>query len=445
MRRWPYALGLGAVLLAACSGPGNSGRIVIGDLLAMQVPWVKGRAPVVEAGSVVIPNEPIYPPIATGMEDPGSTGYDCEAQEGLEFSSVWFEDFEAEELYPNSVGVAAAWASHDDSSEGAFRVPGEANWYPGLLGRHGAAWGLPAERVENAPRCHGEKNEWVLHYRAGRFNRFGGGMGHPMAELVPCPTDTGNGTPDDGLCPPQPQPGDVVDAAGLPLTAPDGKPYAQVHSFWDVSGFDGIAFWARRGPEGQNSFSVGIFDKYTSDDLARQNEKYCRRLRECRTQCVNREPCSPVNPGDADTVYRCFDPEVGLPQGIEDSLLNELYPACGSTACTFPETYPDPDFEGKECQPYTFQAHETGEFCFDPGDLPPPENGERCGDGYGKDVQLTLDWKFYKVPFRELRQYGHGKVSPEMDLTTISNVIFVTSKGWVDFYLDNVTFYREAK
>lgn len=445
MKRWPYAVGLGVLLLAACSGPGNTGRTVIGDLLAEQVPWVKGRAPVIEGGLVVIPDEPVYPPIATGKEDPGSRGYDCKEIEGLEFSQVWFDDFEADPAYPDAIGVAEAWASHDDSSEGAFRVPGEANWYPDLIGRHGAAWGLPAERVDGAPSCNGEENEWALHYRAGRFNRFGGGMGHPVAEVNPCPPDTGNGTPDDMLCPPQPEEGDTEDAAGIPLEPEGGGAYDQPHVFWNVSGFDGIAFWARRGPEGQGSLNVGIFDRYTSDDLARQNETYCRRLRSCRTRCVNRQECSPVNPGDEDTLYRCFDPVEGLPQGLEDSLLNELFPPCGETACTFPETYPDADFEGKECQPYTFQAHETGEFCFDPGDLPPPESGERCGDHYGKFVNLTLDWKFYKIPFSELRQQGHGKPSPEMDLTTISNLLFVTSHGWADFYLDNVSFYRETK
>jgi hypothetical protein len=31
-----------------------------------------------------------------------------------------------------------------------------------------------------------------------------------------------------------------------------------------------------------------------------------------------------------------------------------------------------------------------------------------------------------------------------MDLNTVSNMIFVVQQGWADFYLDNVTFYREA-
>ena len=57
---------------------------------------------------------------------------------------------------------------------------------------------------------------------------------------------------------------------------------------------------------------------------------------------------------------------------------------------------------------------------------------------------MSPDWQLFKVPFSELRQQGFGKVSPFMDLTTISNVSFVAQKGWADFYLDNVTLYREA-
>jgi hypothetical protein len=440
-----------AVVLSACvsllaCGPGNTGRTAISEALASEVPWVNGRPPVHdEAGQVVMPSEPAYPQIATGMDDPGSRRADCRGLVGLQFSNVWFLNFEADPAYPDAVGIAAAWAGHDDDSEGSFRTPGEANWYRGLLGRHGAPWGLPAQRVDDAPRCDGKDNDWALHYRGGRFNLFGGGIGHPLALLNPCPEAKGDGHPDDLLCPPAPAEGDTTDGAGLPLAGRNGEPYAQPHSYWNLSGFDGIAFWARRGPEGQGSLTVIITDKHTSDDLNRENETYCRRLVKCRTRCLNRQECTPVDPELEDTVHRCFDPAQGLPLGLEDSLLDELYPRCGPSACTFPSTYPDVDYEGKDCRPFTFDTHFTGEFCFDAGDPPPPDTGARCGDGYARTVTLNGDWTFFKVPFSELRQQGYGKVSPYMDLTTISNVTFVVQQGWADFYLDNVTFYREAR
>src|SRR5262249_33446838 len=73
-------------------------------------------------------------------------------------------------------------------------------------------------------------------------------------------------------------PGATVDSAGLPLTLPDGGAYAGSHAFYDVSAYEGIAFWARRGPEGQSRMIVTLTDAFTSDRLARQNQKYCRRL-----------------------------------------------------------------------------------------------------------------------------------------------------------------------
>jgi hypothetical protein len=442
-RRAGVCLGVFAVVLG-CSGPGNTGRTRIPDELAEAVPWVDGRPPVRdESGEVVIPDEPVYPDIATGAKDPGSDEADCRPLKGLEFSSVWYLTFEADESLPDAVGVAEAWTAHDDDSEGSFRVPGELNWYPGLRGRHNAPWGLPAQEVDDAPRCKGIENRWALHFKGGRYNRFGAGIGHPFALLNPCPVADDADSPDARLCPPAPGPMDTTDAAGIPLKNDDGMPYAQPHAFWDVSGFDGIAFWGRRGPEGEGSLTMVIDDKHTSDDLARENETYCRRQVPCRTTCRNRQPCSPVDPDDEASLHRCFDPDEGpIPVTLDEALVDELYPRCGDTACSFPTSYPDRDHEGQVCQPYTFDVHLSGEYCFGAHEEP-ADADTRCGDGYARTVTLGTDWKFYKVPFSELRQQGFGKISPYMDLTTVSNLTFVVPAGWADFYLDNITFYRE--
>jgi hypothetical protein len=438
-----FGLWVCAVVLG-CSGSANTGRKRIPDKLAEEVPWVDGRPPVRDdSGNVVIPDEPVYPDIATGQKDPGSAKADCSPLKDLTFSKVWYLTFEADPGIDNSVGVAAAWAGHDDDSEGSFRVPGELNWYRGLSGRHGAPWGLPAQKVDDAPRCAGVDNDWALHFKGGRFNRFGAGIGHPLALLNPCPRVDDADSPDARLCPPEPGPMDTKDAAGIPLKNAEGMPYAQPHAFWDLSAFDGIAFWARRGPEGQGSLTVILDDKHTSDDLARENETYCRRQVPCRTSCRNRQPCSPVDPDDDASIYRCYDPDEGaIPVTLDEALVDELYPRCGDSACTFPLTYPDRDHEGQECRPYTFDVHLSGEYCFAAHEEP-ADADTRCGDGYARTVTMSTDWKFFKVPFHELRQQGFGKISPFMDLTTISNVTFVQPAGWSDFYLDNITFYRE--
>lgn len=120
--------GVGLASVIACSGPGNTGRVAIGDDLAADVPWVKGRAPLLdEMGNVLLPELPIYPEIASGMEDPGSAPPDCSVLLGLKFSEeFWFDTFEADPTIFGGVGTAPRWSSYDDSSDGVFRVP--AHW-----------------------------------------------------------------------------------------------------------------------------------------------------------------------------------------------------------------------------------------------------------------------------------------------------------------------------
>lgn len=430
-----------------CSGPGNTGRREIPDELATAVPWVKGRLPLVnDEGRVVMPDLPEYPSIARGEADPGSRPYDCRDQEGLILSKAWFESFEPPGTSIADWGEAKAWSSFDDATDGSFRMPVEKNWFSGLSERAAAPWGLPARQVDGAPSCDGEDNEWVLHWRGGPFLRFGAGLSHPLLEPTPCPVSD---LPlDEGLC------WDGEEPPGIPdETWQTGQ--AQLHGAWDVSAYDGVAFWARRGPESQGAFQFIIHDKYTSDDMNRQNETFCRRTKVCRTQCVSGAPCTEVA-GPTGPQQRCWDPELGdFPTqtstgvsmsgvGAQTALGDELFPLCGADACLGAADFPDPDFDGKSCQPFTFQAHETGEYCYDDGDPPPPDSADRCADGYSGFFNTSTDWQFYKLRFSDMRQSGFGKPSPEMDLTSVTSIAIVSSKGWVDLYLDNITFYKEA-
>lgn len=446
---------LSLVFALACGGEGNTGRVTPPRELREQIPWVNGVPPLLDDnGAVIMSDVPVYPDIATGLEDPGSSepnqssgdpiARGCAAIEGVQFASAYFEDFEGG---GGSLAAGLAWAGYDDASANSFRTPGFFNWYDGLTGGFApGTFGLPADRIEAGPACDGEVNEFALHFKGGRFNRFGAGVDHALglAPGMACPLDD-DGSPSD-LCAPEPEGDADVDSAGLPLTAfdedGDPRPYAQPHVYWDLSRYDGIAFWARRGPEGQPTLLVKVQDKYTSDDLARENQKYCKRLRPCNLRCRNHEPCSPDDSG----IFRCFDgePEEYPGAGITDSGLEDLiYPRCGESACTSPGTYTDPDFVDATCEPYTFSSnHESGEYCVNPGEEPAaPE--ERCGDGPGTTVQLTTDWQFYKVPFSELRQLGFAQESPRLDRKSIAMISFIFTVGWVDTYLDNVTFYLE--
>lgn len=435
-------LGSFTALASSCSGPGNTGRTPIPDSLVAQVPWTSGHAPLLDdSGHPVIPTTPQYPSIATGMPDPGpQRDADCSALDDLEFSSTfWFDTFEPQG--DSNWGAGQAYAYYDDKSEGSFTAPGGFNWYSGLVSPSGTFWGMPADRITRGPACDGLPNEWAMHFKGGRYNRFGAGLEHPISFLEryieePC-------NPEWGVCPPEPAEGAEKDAAGLPLRREDGSNLAQNKFFWNLSDWDGVSFWARRGPEGQGSMSLVLFDKHTSDALNREVDTYCRRIKPCRTECINREECSLDRSG----TYRCFNPDE-MPQhpselGLAPAQLEMLYPPCGETACTSASDYLDPQFDGKECQPFTFDTHESAEFCFDEDDQDPPSSGARCGDGYSKPVTVSTEWQFYKIPFSEMRQQGFGKVSPEMDLTSVNQLSFIFFVGWVDTYLDNISLYRE--
>ncbi|HEX2881686.1 MAG TPA: hypothetical protein VHO25_19305 [Polyangiaceae bacterium] len=445
--------------------------------LREQIPWVNGIHPLIdEDDNVIMPNAPAYPNIATGIADPGSNEdgrsieRGCAAADEVTFASAWIETFEPR---PMVLPAGFAWAGYDDASANSFRTPGFFNWYKDLATAPGASgkFGLPSAPVNDGPSCNGEENSHALHFKGGRFNRFGAGIDHALGlELARvgvlgadmCPKNSDGSRSD--LCPPALDVDAEVDSAGLPLWPldengepfldPRGEPidYKQPHAFWDLSRYDGIAFWARRGPEGQASMLVKVQDRFTSDDLARQNQIHCKRLRPCDSRCLNHAPCTP---DDVD-VYRCYEGDASTYPGrprpeemdkpaiprMDSGLEDLLFPRCGPSACGSQINYPDPDFATASCEPFTFPSnHESGEFCVNPGEEPaPPE--ERCGDGPGRTVLLTTDWQFYTIPFSELRQLNFAKTEPYLDLKSIAMLSFIFTVGWVDVYLDNVTFYR---
>jgi len=443
----------------SCDGPGNSGKSMPDPSLVEAVPWLNGVLPAMDANGVVIPALPVYPPIASGMPDPGSQRTDCTPLAGLEFSKLpgdvrdptkeWFDTFETTMSgNPAETGIAAGWSSYDDLTKFSFHAPGDASWYSGLDKTYYAIWGMPAEKYPG-PSCDGKPNDWVMHFRGGLFRKWGGGISHaftdPLARYRSGPMDAC--APGVDFCPPPVAADAVVDTAGLPLKAASGQDYQQSHDFFDASAYDGIAFWARRGPEGFDRALVILTDKFTSDRLARENQRYCRRVRECYTRCLSGVPCSPDDPSSPNPVYRCFDPKVGLPTSIAiESQLELMYPRCGKSACTSPDTYLDPDFDSKECRPYTFPAaDESGEYCWSEGDTPPPSRDDRCQDGWQTSIDLTLDWTFYALPFSRFGQVGFGKRAPYMDLKSIDTIAFGAVMGWSDVYFDNVTLYRRKR
>jgi len=263
----------------------------------------------------------------------------------------------------------------------------------------------------------------------------------------------------------------------------------------DVSEWEGLSFWARRGPDSQAGFRVLVGDKYTDDDIAyimyrndptgAMGPRYCERVRECG--CLNHmdcasvaldraasgtgditnpaipNPCRPVIPHllDHQEMSFCGPPETisGAESGSQGgSQCN----TCQQTRCderwpAFPDDYAtiggepaagipmgsDLQFYGKPCSPYTLRNGIFGYWCFDPAKgEKPAEPNELCGDHWTRVVNLSNEWQFYTVPFKDMAQQGWAKRSAFLDLTAVSVVRFTWDGGWIDFWIDDVRFYK---
>lgn len=460
---------LACLALAACGGEGNTGRPEPNIELWSQIPWANYGTPQFytkadgSRGNPMISGAPYFPPIGDGTPDPGSRPIDCSGLDDIEISPYWVEDFEP--FAPGMTntgqpfwGVATAWSSYDDGSDGSFRTPGDVSWYPDLGGGdyfddghpqggptpYGRAprsvWGMAADLHAGVrPTCDGAPNEFVLHYRGGRFNYYGGGMAHPLSP----PIDSGLAVPDDGHwilkepCPP----GSDLCPKDPNVFVPRGKDAFEKNrpGYWDVSAYDGMVFWARRGPDGAGRMLVGLQDKHTSDELNSESEQFCKRVKPCRPGCVNGFECI----DDGRGTQRCMPEGYTIPpeSSLNVALKEFLFPPCGESTCVPPSFNPDPDFNNTTCEAHTFTGLRSGYWCSGE-DRAVPAPPERCGDSFFAAVTLSTDWQLYKLPFDLFRQAGFGKKAPYLDLKTVSLIVFQVSVGYADVYVDNVSFYR---
>jgi len=123
------------------------------------------------------------------------------------------------------------------------------------------------------------------------------------------------------------------------------------------------------------------------------------------------------------------------------------FQVCGDSACNFfyrPFQKADAQFYGTTCQDYSFAGGITRGYCYDPEDpdAGPYESQFVCGDHWIKPVYLSDQWEFFKIPFEELLQQGWAKEAHEFDLTSLAVIRMTWDRGWVDYYIDDVRFYR---
>jgi hypothetical protein len=414
----------------------------------------------------------------TCTPDPGPRLVDCQAAEqNFEFALPYIWTFEE----GSPLRAARAMYSYTDNTNSIATFKNES-------GTARQTYQPPTAALTRCwdPNDHTQPlnpGNRAIHVEGGPFLAWGGGIGIAMKD----------------------HPGRTVDPAS-PLTFPLSPGSTAISgAAIDASAWEGVSFWARRGPDSQAGFRVLVGDKYTDDDISYRmyrddpnTTRYCERVRECA--CLNHQTCAPVTVqltdglppmgsnfplacvptrgvgrNDLVTQSFCGQPDVlsagsmGAGAGsstqcntCELTRCNENYPAypddfpaAGGLQPTDPVTlmplpgYPqgtDRQFYGRPCTPYTMRNGITSAWCFDPNTDPPPaEQSRQCGDHWTRVVNLSNEWQFYTVPFSAMLQQGWAQRSPGLDLTTVSVVRFTFDGGFIDYWIDDVTFYRHKK
>lgn len=353
------------------------------------------------------------------QRDPGSPLMDCAAEEaGLEFLSIsgWnFDGATASNLY-----------SYTDKSAHNLQPVG---WQPATT---------------EMSRCIGASDNKGLHLRGGPFRDWGGGFGVRLELGIGGAANCVDPVLRADYCPP----------VGT-------EPPLDTRAF-DLTGYDGVSFWARRGPDGQPLLRVMMADRRTDDDVSflmsrdiPDAPRFCERNLKC--SCPEDLPCTVVPADKLDLVNNdcadkgvepfmiCWDP-VADPYLIKQA----RHTTCGTTTCdcpyeAFPETQ-DPLFAGRGCNSFAFRGGIVNDYCYNPGQDPEPYEGNYlCGDHWASPVSLTTDWQFFKVPFTSMLQQGWAKEQHQFDLQYATGLRFTWDKGIIDYYIDDVRFYREAR
>lgn len=390
-------------------------------------------------------------PIGAGRKDPGSKAVDVAAAEkGYVFAWMW----DAGETY------ARATFTYDDNTPQfviPFRDPSNTGyswggWEP-EPDPTDVTWQSPAAAAAVVDPAGRLKSAW--RFRGGPFSEYGGGVGISMRTISNALA---------GVAMPRTNPSIALLEQTPSAEFPDPTAGA-----YDLSSYEGIAIWVRRGPDGQGSMRVGITERNSAEDLNSGavktidatpptgvvEGKYCKRWRICG--CGAGTPCSlmPGQDPNADPTtlqYRCFDPAIHTPNNddLADPYFQVKYPHCGVSRCALDKNSstitpdPDPLFMTKTCNPDIESNGHSEMLCFDPATETPPSKRERCGNPFQRPINVSMDWQLIKVPFKDLRQADEAQVANDMDLHSVKQIAFTYTGGWIDYWVANLGFYKKA-
>jgi hypothetical protein len=459
-RRWSLGRALVLSLAAVAAFTAGAGCGSVGD--------ASYRPPTLVPLNQVDLNDKPYC-VGSCLPDYGSTLVNCKVTQGLEFFPV--------DVMNGDTGTVTGFYSYTDNTAD-FLQAGPDAFPPNAIVTNDPSTtqisNYEPQTVQVSDGCAedgtpGPNN--VHHLRGGLFTEWGGGMGRRLQNFVstapsPC-SSTGPAQPGDPDYCPDADPR-IESVADLPGNESLRSQFYGMMA--DLSGWEGISFWARQGPNNTGGIRVYVGDRQLDDDIAflERNaglQPLCRRAKSCG--CFNHKPCTKNSEGQPSgpqlVGQSCWDPALDpAPWSLRAQALASSQPfvnpydVCGNYACdeinqswqAVDPLFATPDnttLKGSAaCQPYKFKSDFEEYYCYDPENPAsfPPEQSQRCGDGWEKGVTLSNDWQFFTVPFSELRQEGYGQRFAYLDLSKITVVRFTWTQGWVDVWLDDVRFYR---
>jgi hypothetical protein len=313
-----------------------------------------------------------------------------------------------------------------------------------------------------------------LHIQGGPFNGWGGGVGTSAKDWVAYPS------PDPAF--------DCFVNKDSSFCRNEDLPEYLRGAVVNAGEYEGVALWARRGPDSQGGVRVLVGDINTDDDIsflmytkAPSTQRNCERVRECA--CTNHKACQPweVPPLDMktsnltawqkaveaeriDLTYQmwsctsagmyCEDPTADIIPGyFPTGGMTTRCNTCEKTRCAEPyEAYPDgaagttvkdDQFNDKPCTPYTSRSGVSSAYCFDPKlDPPPAEQDQQCGDHWTRPIYLTDQWQLHLVPFSDMLQQGWAKRFAKMDKSHVTLVRLTWDGGYIDYWVGWIGFYR---
>jgi hypothetical protein len=447
--------------------------------------------------------------IGACLPDPGWGPPDCRAED--QFDKLPLESFDEFDDTNTGHPVAEDWYTYTDGTATLLFGLGDAG---SILdgGFQPPVEFMPVCRPDAGPGTAGvaagsQPGNRILHVFGGQFLGWGGGMGLAMAKVSGRERSS---APSGGNIDPLSPRSVCLSAPDASICPPSSSEYAIYYGAVDVSQYEGVSFWARRGPNSQAGIHVMVGDKSTDDDLNYLAQRApfddagpgsgpdggpqpirCQRIREC--DCVSHQACVtyPQGIGDGKQIQGAFLPQFCIQPGAGTQFSSECAGGVGAlgsgsqgggaTNCCdrfqcnqwyapFPndELLPavspynrstlfhagpsggygsgglgDPQFAGRPCTPYQWPNGVGGSYCFDPAiDPPPAPTTEQCGDHWMATATLSTEWHYFTIPFTDLHQQGWAQKSEHLDLTSVSVVRFTWDAGWIDYYIDSLSFYR---